>query len=1357
MKFFTFKAGYIRNFLIAFSMIQLLVTGAFSYLAFSNMETPKANAAPIYACPNGGTLSGTDCIAQNKTCPAGFNPFNATVCVNPNPAVRYFNVVRQGINNDFESGMYIRDNPIPGAIFTVPLYTGTILNVELCRRYQDNNTSWFFNKAWADGQPVPDCEAIRPNPRGVTFNQSTGQFEQIDLFFQNLNFAQPPAPAPYSNQEWLGGYLIDNVRMRVQITGDPAQSFSVFQKRLCYNGPCNRDVQSCAVIFPSNLPPNPIGCNTQDNIFQAANSNTIVNTEVVGNASALYQPRIIPAGWVDAGGDNTRQGATLTGYTTITAADVPVQPVCTTPINFGEASTCTATFAAGVVGTILFETFNGSCTTPVIVPTATSASCQLTPTSTVFSPTNTKFTDGTARPANNITVNKVPAKPANTNQYEIVQCGYNSANPTVADVILTNSFINCLVKLDPNYTLPAGMQLSVGISNLVGGTCTSSPGVIGTGTGAFSYDAICQNIPVGNVTGVNSVPSYASSTDNLPTIFDTGDKWTVVSNPITNTEIPGLTLVCGNLPSPLSAPVNSVTTCKFKLPVGKSLPNNLVFGIGTSTPGGSCVLNPAGDMRSEVLCSGVPTGTNTGLQSIYGQLGLSPKIDTGEKANITGIDLTKADIILLNLTCGNSNNSPILVNSLTECKFNLPIGKTLPANLTFGIDGATPGGTCTIENTNTGQVKCINVPTGSLTGVQPINAKIDQEPQFYTTKDATVGGSAITSLDIPSLTLNCGTGNQAIITFSTTTCTFAIPVGKFLPNNLKFGIGDSTPDGSCSLTSPLVTCINVPTGSETGMQIIYGQIGTAGKVDTGEKANVTGVLLTQIEISPLVLKCGDIDSKVIINSTTTCKFTLPAGKTLPDNLDFGIGNSTPGGNCAVTNSNIAEVTCTLVSTGTEPGLQIIYGQIGTDPKVDTGEKANVIGEQLKEEDLVPIFYNCKTDPNIEVYTNDITTCKFILPVGKILPTNLKIGIGDSTPAGNCTFSNINSGEVSCSNVPTGSMPGTQIIYVALGAGNKKDSGENVLVIASKLRKNQIPDLTVSCENNSKNAIFVNSTVTCIFDLPVGVDLPEDFKISIGDGDGVACTQNTTDRKKVTCPNVPTGTQPGLQEIFGTSGGEKISTGEKLFILKTLDEADIPSLFITCSVISGAIYVNETTTCSFDLPATLSLPSGLYLGIGDGAVTGKCQKDTSTSKVTCSNVPTGTKTGLQSIFAKINDNPNKTDTGEKVYVDSRIVPITSCEKGSFLDQNGKCSVCPVGYFCENGKSAIACDIGFTTLLSGATSKTDCVQIKTTPLPRTGKIPNYLNYSVGFTVLMFAIISTENYISKRKEKLESTWKK
>jgi len=153
--------------------------------------------------------------------------------------------------------------------------------------------------------------------------------------------------------------------------------------------------------------------------------------------------------------------------------------------------------------------------------------------------------------------------------------------------------------------------------------------------------------------------------------------------------------------------------------------------------------------------------------------------------------------------------------------------------------------------------------------------------------------------------------------------------------------------------------------------------------------------------------------------------------------DRGIGDATPGGTCTVTTYPAVE--CTSVPIGTQVGPQDIFGKVGTDSKVDTGEDVNVTQGEISGGDVPALVIAC--DPT----TEGTTTCRIQLDDDQTLPGDFKLGGGGATPGGNCTIDGNNI--VICTNVPVdNNNPGEQPIFVKIGSNTPVDSGEEVYII-----------------------------------------------------------------------------------------------------------------------------------------------------------------------------------------------------------------------------------------------------------------------------------------------------------------------
>ncbi len=222
-------------------------------------------------------------------------------------------------------------------------------------------------------------------------------------------------------------------------------------------------------------------------------------------------------------------------------------------------------------------------------------------------------------------------------------------------------------------------------------------------------------------------------------------------------------------------------------------------------------------------------------------------------------------------------------------------------------------------------------------------------PTSYTVEDVNVSTGTCTS--------NLGT--NTVVIGQTMNCTFPLtgsPAGVpyiLPPEGLYAGLWDTPTNsnsflgnsGLCTISANSMTCNNVPTtgGTPGPAELVIHRPGVAWYPNKGSIELVASSSpLTTADIPSLTVTCGvgGTPGTVRVNTTTTCTFTLPTNKTLPNNFKLGIGNATPAGTCTVGANNL--VTCINVPTGTLLGTQPINGQIGTETITPTGETVNVI-------------------------------------------------------------------------------------------------------------------------------------------------------------------------------------------------------------------------------------------------------------------------------------------------------------------------------------------------------------------------------------------------------------------------------
>ena len=215
----------------------------------------------------------------------------------------------------------------------------------------------------------------------------------------------------------------------------------------------------------------------------------------------------------------------------------------------------------------------------------------------------------------------------------------------------------------------------------------------------------------------------------------------------------------------------------------------------------------------------------------------------------------------------------------------------------------------------------------------------------------------------------------------------------------------------------------------------------------------------------------------------------------------------------------------------------------------------------------------------------------------------------------------------------------------------------------------LTDGSVKIICNGGKELLVNSKATCIFDIG-DKTLPDGTNIAIGNGDISSSTCKAVGAA-VNCTNVSTGTLTGDQPIMVKIGnGVKTDTNQKV---KVVAVAVVTPVTTTTTVVttddfnpktdngSGAsngstikvtcndgkeVLINSTATCTFDI-GNKTLPENTKITIGNGDInTSTCAVNG--SKVTCTNVSTGSEAGDQPLYIKIG-NGQKVNTNQKVKV------------------------------------------------------------------------------------------------------------
>jgi hypothetical protein len=309
---------------------------------------------------------------------------------------------------------------------------------------------------------------------------------------------------------------------------------------------------------------------------------------------------------------------------------------------------------------------------------------------------------------------------------------------------------------------------------------------------------------------------------------------------------------------------------------------------------------------------------------------------------------------------------------------------------------------CTIENNSTplATLLCANVPVPSNTNVgdrqigafRPnVEGIPDNDPS---TQRITVLAAAPTAITAALLDTSISCTPSSVTVFGMVNCIGQMPANTY-PQNItaKAGVGGVPVD--CDFANGQINCEDILVGAQAGnIQILISLQGNSIVVDApvdtitvtntavqnctngatnpplcttcpiGQtlQNNACGVStqstpLTNQEIIGITFSCGT-DKTVIVSSTATCSFSLPANKTLPAGFSLAINNGAQGSSNLASNSSILlpfsiqvnaqtsgqTVTVNNVPTGNQVGIYPIFAQYTGSGQINTGETVNVVAQ-----------------------------------------------------------------------------------------------------------------------------------------------------------------------------------------------------------------------------------------------------------------------------------------------------------------------------------------------------------------------------------------------------------------------------
>jgi hypothetical protein len=477
---------------------------------------------------------------------------------------------------------------------------------------------------------------------------------------------------------------------------------------------------------------------------------------IVGNGASgvsLSCPNIVPGtavGTVTA----TPTGSGITNPATDSFAVSAIPPTaiiasditsssCTNPVVSGGTVTCTASFGANKSGSVAFSSApdinvsssSTGCTTPAIGISDTSASCTFTAI-TVGSPTTAAIT-ATASGGGSVSAGNVVVNPLAATTITAANLSSTGATCTTVQVgTVTTCTYPLIGNASNNYALPTTPITATVPGSTVSPACT----IVGNGTSSVSLN--CANVPTAGATpGTLAVPTSLGATPTASLVVSAVPVSTIgFSNISTSANCTSSLMVAIPASYNCSFALTGDPNNNYALPSGNIVGHTATDSVGTTILSGSngdnCSIVSNSTAQASLQCNNIPTtGSTVGAKNVL--LTINSANPTTKGTVTLTSPLADSDIPGLNIIC-NGNNA-VYTNSTTTCTFTLPANKTLPSGFTIGIGDATPGGSCT---TGTGSsasiVTCVNIPTGSLVGNEPIYGQIGSDAKVDSGEKATV-------------------------------------------------------------------------------------------------------------------------------------------------------------------------------------------------------------------------------------------------------------------------------------------------------------------------------------------------------------------------------------------------------------------------------------------------------------------------------------------------------------------------------------------------------------------------------------------------------------------------------------------
>ncbi|MBC7405944.1 MAG: hypothetical protein H7230_00520 [Candidatus Parcubacteria bacterium] len=530
------------------------------------------------------------------------------------------------------------------------------------------------------------------------------------------------------------------------------------------------------------------------------------------------------------------------------------------------------------------------------------------------------------------------------------QCGYSTTisnsnvgtgNCGTGNIALQGSTANCSFPLTGSptslYTLPSqGLMAALLVT---GGNTTSDYGKSNPCTVSGST-LTCNNIPVPSNTQIGA-REIAILQPTVQWMMNKGFVNVQAGTVITNgTQITQTNTGNGTC-SPSQISVGNLTTCSY--PLTGDVMSQYTLPLAPIKTKISTVTNSSADCQifnnatpnASLVCANVPSlGGTIGAQTATLNL-------TGE-TNSAPINLAAGTAMSTVITAdqtGNGTCTPvtITIGNLTLCDFPLtgamnntyamPISG-INAQISTANSLSTP---CQISNNGTinASLTCTQVPTsgatpGSQTAKLNLVGEMSSAPVTLKAATTTLGSNPMGELS--------GKIGELVSGYITTTgSTYSGPAAY--SNGTSCNITGVMSLGIFSPVQGSLVPGDCPVGS-----LSNGVIKAGGNVDLpGVKSNFARSGLTIGDLKNIDIQCNG-GKAVTVNSTTTCTFQLPDNKILPKELLFGIGDSKPAGICTLKDKTI---TCVNTPTGSKLGVQGLNARIDGGSTFDTGKKIMV--------------------------------------------------------------------------------------------------------------------------------------------------------------------------------------------------------------------------------------------------------------------------------------------------------------------------------------------------------------------------------------------------------------------------------